>query len=314
MNRKSIIQTLFWILFLLGLSSGCAGVTRSENPQPTPSPKAGCVSDDWTVVRNAHFGQSALSVMFGDESFGVAADLSGKIYYTEDGGTTWTGTIKAGASRAALEISEGNRQVWYIGVGGDLELSTDRGRTWRSVGPFPWTRHVEYISFADELSGWGMTTEQPTFYSTADGGKSWTAIPLPEEMGAPAALHLRTPEEGYLLDVAGNLFISADGGKTWGKRSLELPEGKTIPTLNHSAVVRFSDAMHGVIALNLIGGGEGAVRGMRTADGGATWTEETVPVPMGMFHLSRDGVYQTHMDLYDNGKITLLCSAKSLHS
>jgi hypothetical protein len=39
--------------------------------------------------------------MFGDAITGMAADLSGKIYYPEDGGTTWTGTIKAGASRAA---------------------------------------------------------------------------------------------------------------------------------------------------------------------------------------------------------------------
>jgi hypothetical protein len=132
-------------------------------------------------------------------------------------------------------------------------------------------------------------------------------------MGRPAALHLRMPEEGYLLDTAGNLFISADGGQTWVNRPLDLPEGKTIPTLNHTAVVRFSDELHGVVVLNLIGRGEGLVRGLRTADGGATWTEETVPASMGMFHLSRDGVYLTHMDLYDNGKITLLCSAKSLH-
>jgi hypothetical protein len=313
MNKNGTILKACWIPFFLFLPAGCAGAIPGDSPRTNPSPRPGCAADEWTVVRTAHFGQSALSVMFGDESFGVAADLSGKIYYSEDGGTTWTGTIKAGASRAALEVSEQNRRVWYIGVGGDIELSTDRGRTWQSAGPFPWTRHVEYISFADDQNGWGMTTEQPDFYATADGGRNWTALPLPEGMGAPAALHLRTPDDGYLLDVAGNLFISADGGHAWTARSLGLPEGKTIPTLNHSAVVRFSDAMHGVIALNLIGGGEGLVRGMRTADGGATWMEEAVPVPMGMFHLSRDGVYLTHMDLYDNGKITLLCSGKSLH-
>jgi len=157
-----------------------------------------------------------------------------------------------------------------------------------------------------------MTTEQPMFYATADAGKSWTAIPLPVGLSAPAALHLRTPSEGYILDVAGNLFVSTDGGESWVTRSIGLPEGMRIPTLNHSAVVRFTDALHGVIVLNMIGGGEGQVRAVRTVDGGATWTEEPIPVPMGMFHLSRDGVFLTHMDLYDNGKLTLLCSAGSI--
>jgi hypothetical protein len=32
---------------------------------------------------------------------------------------------------------------------------------------------------------------------------------------------------------------------------------------------------------------------------------------MGMFHLTRDGVLLTHVDLYDQGKITLVCSARA---
>ncbi|MGB7539696.1 MAG: hypothetical protein WBM17_14235 [Anaerolineales bacterium] len=290
--------------FFLFFTAGCAAAE-------SPDSAAGCSSDDWTLLRSMRFGQSTLSVMFGDENFGVAGDLSGKIYYTEDGGTTWTGTIKAGPSRAALEILEGNTGIWYLGVGGDLEHSVDRGRTWKSAGPFPWTRHVEYISFSDKLNGWGMTTEQSDFYTTADGGKTWKTIPLPEGMAAPAALHLRTPSDGYILDTAGHLFISADGGTSWEIRSLGLGDGETIPTLNHSAAIRFSDALHGVAALTTIRGGSGRTRALRTSDGGATWTEEILAVPMGMFHLSRDGIYLTHVDLNDHGKITLLCSARA---
>jgi hypothetical protein len=304
--RKRIARYM-WILPLMILAAGCAGC------EPLFS-ETGCPSDEWTVIGNMHFGQSALSVMFGDAVTGMAADLSGTIYYTEDGGASWTGTIKAGASRAALEILEGNRKMWYIGVGGDLEQSVDRGHTWNSAGPFPWTRHVEYISFSDELTGWGMTTEQPDFYTTADGGTSWTAIPLPEGMGRPAALHLRTARDGYILDTAGLLFVTADGGENWTMRSLGLSGDEAIPTLNHSAVIRFSDALHGVAAFSVLGGGEGRTRALRTSDGGATWREEPLPAPIGMFHLSRDGVYLTHMDLYDNGKITLLCSTQSSNS
>lgn len=304
MVRKSF-NRFVWIFALMILTAGCSGF------EPLFS-ESGCPSDEWTVIGNMHFGQSALSVMFGDAVTGIAADLSGRIYYTGDGGATWTGTIKAGPSRAALEILERNRKMWYIGVGGDLLQSIDRGKTWESAGTFPWTRHVEYISFTDELAGWGMTTEQPDFYATADGGKTWKKIPLPNGMASPAALHLRTPLDGYILDTAGNLFVSADGGESWETHPIGLGEGEKIPTLNHSAAVRFSDSLHGVIAATTIGGGTGRTRALRTSDGGATWVEESLPVPIGMFHLSRDGVYLTHVDLYDHGKITLLCSARAL--
>ncbi len=302
MGRRHGILTGFIFLILLLASAGCGG-------KPLSAP-ASCSSPEWAVLRETHFGQSTLSVMFGDANFGVAADLAGRIYYTEDGGTTWTATIKAGASRAAIEVSEQNRRIWYIGVGGDIELSTDRGRTWTSVGPFAWNRHVEYVSFADERNGWGMTSENPILYATADGGRQWTTIPLPPGMGFPAALHLRTPRSGYLLDTAGNLYISHDGGESWIVRPIGLADGETIPTLNHSAALRFTDANHGLIAVTTIGGGTGKVRALRTADGGATWTAEPLPLTMGMFHLSRDGVYLTHVDLNDQGKITLLCSAR----
>ena len=290
------------LLPLIILTAGCAGF------EPLFS-ESGCPSDEWTVIGNMHFGQSALSIMFGDAVTGIAGDLGGNIHYTGDGGTTWTATAKAGASRAALEILEGNRRMWYIEVGGDVLTSTDLGHTWKSLGPFPWRGHVEYVSFSDERTGWGMTTERREFYATADGGKSWTAIPLPEGMGRPAALHLRTARDGYILDTAGYLFATADGGKNWTARSLGLAEGETIPPLNHSAAVRFSDALRGVAVFSVLGGGEGRTRALRTSDGGATWREEPLPAPIGMFHLSRDGVFLTHMDLYDNGKITLLCSA-----
>jgi hypothetical protein len=302
MFSRTAHNPVFVLLLGLVFSAGCAAA-------PGSAEAAGCPFDSWTVLRNGHFGQTALTIVFGDAAFGVAADTAGRIYYTEDGGTTWTGTIRAGASRAAIEISEGDRRIWYLGVGGDLEQSVDRGRTWRPAGTFPWTRHVEYLSFADADNGWGMTTEQRLLYVTADGGKTWRTLPFPEEMGRPAALHLRTPADAYLLDTSGNLHVTRDGGGSWEVHPIGLEAGRSIPVLNHSAAVRFSDAQHGVIALNTIGGGEAGTRALRTADGGATWTVELLPVPLGMFALSRDGVFLTHMDLYDNGKITLLCSA-----
>jgi photosystem II stability/assembly factor-like uncharacterized protein len=260
-----------------------------------------------------HFGQSSLAVMFADESFGVATDLGGGIYYTEDGGDSWRYSEKAGASRVGLEVADRN-SIWHIGVGGAVRHSVDGAHAWQFVSSLPYGRHVEYLSFADDGNGWMVTTELRTFYITADGAKTWRAEELPGAMGAPAALHLRTPRDGYLLDAAGNLFITADGGDSWRMQSIGLADGITLPTLNHSAAMRFVDGRRGLIVLSVIDGDSGRVFALRTEDGGATWAEESLPVTMGMFHLSRNGEYLTHVDLVDQGKITLLCSSKLVNS
>jgi len=216
----------------------------------------------WTVAATANFGQPTLSVMFRDASSGIATDLGCGIYYSEDGGATWTYVATAGLSRVALEM-EGGR-TWHVGFGGWLSRSGDDGHTWDGVGSLPHTGHLEYLSFADENNGWAVSTERTEIFITRDGGLTWESLPFPDGMGRPAALHLRTPQDGSLLDTTGALFVSADCGATWTRLSLPFGDGWTIPTLNHTAAMRFTDAPRGFVALFLLGDGQGRVIDLRT--------------------------------------------------
>jgi hypothetical protein len=298
----------FCVLFVLLSLFGCLGGKISVSTGTSAPVEAGCGSGAWTLLWTMDFGQPTLSVMFRDASFGISTDLAGGLYYTEDGGITWNYAATSGLSRVALEMN-GNL-IWHVGYGGSVTRSGDDGHSWQVMSSLPYGGHIEYMTFADEMTGWAVTTELRSFFATHDGARTWEQIAFPEQMGRPAAIHLRTPRDGYLLDTAGNLFVTSDGGETWEMLSIALPAGSTIPVLNHSAAMRFTDAQHGFIALNLISGGSGRVLGLRTEDGGATWTEVPLPVPMGMFHLTRDGIYLTHVELIDHAKITLLCSSK----
>ena len=53
------------------------------------------------------------------------------------------------------------------------------------------------------------------------------------------------------------------------------------------AAVRFLDAKHGLIVLGL--SGKTSMIALRTADGGKTWKEESVPAGLGAPYISRDG-------------------------
>jgi photosystem II stability/assembly factor-like uncharacterized protein len=167
--------------------------------------------------------------------------------------------------------------------------------------------YCRQLSFLDTKTGWLAASNQ--LGMTTNGGQTWEAIPLPEGVQNIAAISLRTATDGYLLDIAGVLYITPDGGQSWSAHSLGLDLGNgTLP--NHdtaSAAIRFLDADHGVIALSLAGGGNSQVVILRTTDGGQTWRQEDV-MPASLLvslYLSRDGSTLTVADKMESKIIVL---------
>jgi len=148
--------------------------------------------------------------------------------------------------------------------------------------------------------------------ATKDGGETWQNIVLPEELIKLAAISLRTPDEGYLLDINGTLFKTVDGAQNWTKLELNLDTSlrDEFRLESPTAVIRFTDADQGTIILSLADNEESAVVAMSTTDGGQTWQKETVPVEFGSLHLTHDGriltVARYSSEDDDTGEITIL--------
>jgi hypothetical protein len=301
MNRFTFGVGIIVLVLLVGCVPGAESTPQESVLTPEPS----SAQRPWVIISEVDFDQTTISTMFRDASYGLITDIGGGIHITEDGGATWTYIQDAALSRVALEMVDENL-FWHIGVIGPVMRSTDAGRSWEYRTTLPYGGHIEYVSSVDAQTVWAASTEIQTYWVSTDGAATWTGHPLPEGMGTVAALHLRTTQDAYFLDLAGNLFITNDSGASWQKHTLGLPEGWLIPELNHSAAMRFTDADHGLVALNILGEGSGKVFALRMAGGGETWVEEELPVPMGMFHLTRDGIYLTHVDLIDQSLITLL--------
>jgi photosystem II stability/assembly factor-like uncharacterized protein len=113
-----------------------------------------------------------------------------------------------------------------------------------------------------------------------------------------AAISLRTPADGYLVDGNGVRYITKDGSKTWSSQSLGLDNPNILgfgsgPFVNETpqAAVRFFDANNGLVVLGLAG--KTNLIALRTADGGKTWKEESLPSELGKPYLSRDGKFLT---------------------
>jgi photosystem II stability/assembly factor-like uncharacterized protein len=177
----------------------------------------------------------------------------------------------------------------------NLSVSTDSGKTWKVVtGKAGGMGCI--LAFADAKTGWlGFGAK---FEMTADGGDTWKELALPKDVSKVAAISLRTPTDGYLVDGAGVLHITKDGGKTWLSHSMGLVNPSILgfssgAFVNETpqAAVRFIDADHGLVVLGL--SGKTSLVALRTADGGKTWKEENLPAELGKPYLSRDGKFLT---------------------
>jgi photosystem II stability/assembly factor-like uncharacterized protein len=184
--------------------------------------------------------------------------------------------------------------IWQCGLK-NVSVSTDGGKTWTAIKEKAGGMGC-ILAFADAKTGWLGSGNK--FQMTADGGATWKDLTLPKDVTKVAAISLRTPKDGYLVDANGVLHITQDGGNTWSSQSLGL-DGPNIlgfgsgQFINETpqAAVRFLDGKHGLVVLGL--SGKTSLIALRTADGGKTWKEESLPAELGTPYISRSGKFLT---------------------
>jgi photosystem II stability/assembly factor-like uncharacterized protein len=264
--------------------------TSTSMVVPSQTPNTG----PWQVVLHLQYVDSIYQAGFLDSEFGIMVGYSGVVDYTTDGGKTWSRGKNTSWCRFGLDIV--SREIaWNCGNGGHVRLSTDGGKNWQAVTDFGGNEpdHCRLLSFLDAHTGWAATPKM--LGATTDGGTSWKEITLPKEIKEISAINLRTISEGYLLDTAGIIFVTSDGGQTWSTRSLGLTDSEKLSiAFAPTAAMRFLDSNKGMVIFEL----NDAVISARTDDGGQTWKRDPVEIPYkaATLYLSRDGITLTAID------------------
>jgi len=196
------------------------------------------------------------------------------------------------------------QSIWSCGWE-TLSASKDRGQTWHPLTN-PLAEECLFLSFLDDQNGWAASMSE--LAATKDGGNNWEGIILPEEITDIAAISLRTPEAGYILDFDQTLYSTDDGGESWTARTLEIEDSdlELVDVVGPSAAIHFLDNEHGMVILNIAGGGRSKLVALLTSDGGQSWENDTVPVGLGLLFLSHDGKYLTVTDFAGGGRFTIL--------
>jgi photosystem II stability/assembly factor-like uncharacterized protein len=102
----------------------------------------------------------------------LAGDMRRGLLESSNGGASWKQTLRVQLMGLAVNPSDPKR---LLGAGAGIALSTDGGRSWRSVldladgvGPVAWSQSNPKLAYAVGFDR--------TLYRSADGGESWQPV------------------------------------------------------------------------------------------------------------------------------------------
>ena len=263
MTRYSLLMRAAAVL----LAVSCAGpvLARAESPKSAAEqPK-----DVFAQLKFRNLGPAiaggrvtAVAGVPGNPQIYYVGAAAGGVFETTDGGLNWNPVFNhaSTSSIGAIAVAASNSNLVWVGSGeanirndvipgAGVYLSTDAGKTWRSMGlktvgqiarividPHD-PNHVVVAAFGPE---WNASPDRGV-YVTTDGGKSWRkALHVDDNTGAiDVAMQ---PDNGQVLFAAtwqanrkpwtlndggpgSGVWRSTDGGETWKRLREGLPTG-----------------------------------------------------------------------------------------
>jgi len=110
-------------------------------------------------------------------------------------------------------LTPDNKVWWKLGAGGTVELTTDAGKTWKTVDTGAGSDFTAGFAPSSKVS-W-IVGKAGTLVMTSDRGKHWKKIatPIAGDLGGVRALDAK---QASIWDAANRLtFETRDGGATW---------------------------------------------------------------------------------------------------
>jgi len=262
-----MIKNLRKNILLLAMAALSSALVNAQSWDTIPTP----VSTN-LILQDIVFpaGQSSVGYTGGTN---VTYNGKGKILKTTDGGDTWVVQWESdviGTGVTSLHFFD--TMNGFAGtMSGDIMKTTDGGSTWISsdIDPLVDQGELSDLDFYDEDNG-ALVSQWNGIYFTNDGGETWT-VASTNYLGA-IDLYFATSTVVFAVGYDQNIYKSEDGGETW-TFSFQGPDGQVNQYINLG--VYFLDENNGIVTSE-----DGAY--FTTNDGGASWSEETIPNQSGL--------------------------------
>ena len=239
-------------------------------------------------------------IWFINAQVGWAVNSAGQIVHTEDGGATWSiqQTADAGTWLRCMSFSSPT-DGWVGSITRRQRVwKTQDGKTWAdmtaNLPPVPSavcgicspSRNVVYAA------GTQYPARPAGIMHTADGGQTWTSIPMAAHANLLIDTYFTDDTHGWVVGGQGGtsyarlkpvVLFTADGGRTWEDRLQN--SGINFPRGEWGWKIQFLNPQLGFVSLE----NETAAAILKTVDGGQTWKRIEVTDPQKNVNLEGIG-------------------------
>jgi photosystem II stability/assembly factor-like uncharacterized protein len=210
-----------------------------------------------------------LSIIFADDSTGVATGTEQRYWITTDGGLTWKAQAIGGLQKSITPGSDNlvktaitSSGVFYgLGqleeAGSAIYTSRDVGTSWKEAH-FPKTVLNDVVSVGDEAWIVGAIHAYGAVLHTRGDGL-WTRIWSGGKGEFLTAVQFVDGTAGWSVGGRGLIMHTIDGGQVWAKQN-------SLTQVNLESVA-FADSRSGYVV-----GEDGTL--LHTTDGGSTWEKQ----------------------------------------
>jgi photosystem II stability/assembly factor-like uncharacterized protein len=152
------------------------------------------------------------NIEFWDENNGIIVSYASDVYYTTNGGDSWSAS--SGVKRGVEDICYASQNILYL-VGGDEKIykSTDSGIYWFQVYGGISLQSLLGVEFLNETYGI-VTGEDGKVLVTTDGGVSWITSSTGNS-GLLRGVHILNDQDSYVAGTPEQVYKTTNGGTTW---------------------------------------------------------------------------------------------------
>ena len=275
--------------------------------------KTDLFSAQWQSIGPSNVGGriTAIAIHPTNTKIIYAGAAGGGAWKSTDGGVTWNSIFNESSSIGSIVLNPANPEIVYIGTGegnpGGVAIypgngiwrSTDGGGTWTNlglqnsgqIGKLAIHPSSPYRIFAAALGRYRSRTQERGVYRSLDSGTTWQRVLfLTDTSGACevvidpsnqnrifAAMWDRYRPLTYSIvnGTNGGLWLSTDGGDSWGQVTNGFPHND--PNLGRISLA-FAPSQPATMYA-LVSNGTGVAGIFRSSDSGSSWSQVTIGSP-----------------------------------
>ncbi len=213
------------VFFLDSLNGWCAGKNAATGGIVVHTSNQG---ETWSVL-NSSIYDSLKQIQFVDKMDGWA--LGDSLYETNDGGMTWRAntnfpldTVRPNVNYIQIQFTDKNTG-WLVRSDWMTYRTTNGGSSWAIAHGSDTTVNLTYALATSDttLIAFGTISDSAYEFRILGGGASFGDNPISNGIGGagnspttPAAVCFYNVNRGWLIDTAGNEYLTSDGGNSWG--------------------------------------------------------------------------------------------------